>query len=251
MSTNKNETESTGAKRRSHQPKHEEQCDLDLTYITPNIIAMSFPASGLKAIYGNSIDDVVDFFSKKHANHYMVYNLCHKKTYDHEKFDNFVIRYPIDNNSVPLFDDIEPFNDALHEWLTDNNENIAAIHNTNGKGSVGMIIAVYLLYNNRYKSASDAIRYFNTTRCNNPMKGLTVPSQIRYVKYYEKLMLLQRYEKLMPTLYITRKKYKIDKIFLSNSAPKFSTVVIKCKSVVRNIDDNTVVKKHDGGCIIS
>ena len=32
--------------------------NLDLTYITPRVIAMAYPASGLDKIYRNSIDEV-------------------------------------------------------------------------------------------------------------------------------------------------------------------------------------------------
>lgn len=53
--------------------------DLDLTYVTDRVIAMSFPSSGSEALYRNSIRDVGEFLDKKHFGHYRVYNLCCKE----------------------------------------------------------------------------------------------------------------------------------------------------------------------------
>ena len=36
----------------------QENVNLDLTYITPNIIAMSYPSSGFESMYRNPIDKV-------------------------------------------------------------------------------------------------------------------------------------------------------------------------------------------------
>ena len=40
-----------------------ENFNLDLTYITKRVIAMSFPAQGFESIYRNKIDDVAKFLN--------------------------------------------------------------------------------------------------------------------------------------------------------------------------------------------
>lgn len=43
-----------------------EDYNLDLTYITNRIIAMSYPASGIESIYRNPITEVSRFLKSKH-----------------------------------------------------------------------------------------------------------------------------------------------------------------------------------------
>lgn len=49
--------------------------DLDLAYITDNIIAMGFPSEQLEAIYRNSLEDVRKFLDERHPHKYRVFNL--------------------------------------------------------------------------------------------------------------------------------------------------------------------------------
>jgi hypothetical protein len=42
---------------------HDEGFNLDITYITQRILAMSFPATGIELCYRNSISDVGLFFN--------------------------------------------------------------------------------------------------------------------------------------------------------------------------------------------
>ena len=43
------------------------------SYISPRIIAMSFPASGLEAAYRNKLNDVAELLESKHKDKYLVF----------------------------------------------------------------------------------------------------------------------------------------------------------------------------------
>ena len=53
--------------------------NLDISYITPRIIAMSFPASGFEAWYRNKISSVSKFLESKHQGAYKIYNLSNRE----------------------------------------------------------------------------------------------------------------------------------------------------------------------------
>lgn len=63
--------------------------DLDLSYITPRIIAMAFPGTGVETVYRNNIDDVAKFLKERHGSNFLVINLSGKK-YDPKKFNEKV-----------------------------------------------------------------------------------------------------------------------------------------------------------------
>ena len=70
-----------------------EQYNLDITYITPRVLAMSFPASTVvEKAYRNPIETVAQFLKEKHQNKYKVFNLTGRE-YDTAPFLDQVQTY--------------------------------------------------------------------------------------------------------------------------------------------------------------
>jgi phosphatidylinositol-3,4,5-trisphosphate 3-phosphatase/dual-specificity protein phosphatase PTEN len=53
------------------------------------------------------------------------------------------------------------------------------------------MISCFLLYSRFYNDPNDAIEYFNTKRCVDG-RGVTIPSQKRYVEYFADYLLNKR-----------------------------------------------------------
>ncbi|KAK5580470.1 hypothetical protein RB653_000488 [Dictyostelium firmibasis] len=189
--------------------------DLDLSYITDRVIAMGFPSESLEGLYRNRMRDVQRFFNTLHPDHYKVFNLCSERKYEHCRFENRVSEYPFDDHCPPTLNIIAEFCNDIEMWLDQNPENVIAVHCKAGKGRTGTMLACWLLYNKQCQTGSESMRLFANKRTHNS-KGVTIPSQIRYVRYFEALL---QYGKPVPKPPSITKVLSIIKM---NSLPNFN-----------------------------
>jgi len=165
--------------------------NLDLSYIGGNgsqLIAMGYPAGGIEALYRNSMNEVQRFFDFFHKNNFAVYNLCSERQYDlGQFFQQRCYRFGFEDHNPPPLEMIKPFCESVGEWLNEDPKHVAAIHCKAGKGRTGVMLSCYLVHSGQCISAEEALMEFSKERTKNG-KGVTIPSQMRYVHYYEQLL---------------------------------------------------------------
>lgn len=170
--------------------------DLDLTYITENIIAMGFPAGDMSSgffgyvegFYRNHMEEVIKFFETHHKDKYKVYNLCSERLYDVSLFEGKVASFPFDDHNCPPIQLIMLFCQSAYSWLKEDIENVVVVHCKAGMARTGLMISSLLLYLKFFPTAEECIDSYNQKRCIDG-KGLVLPSQIRYVKYFERILM--------------------------------------------------------------
>uniref|UniRef100_A0A673KAR4 Phosphatidylinositol 3,4,5-trisphosphate 3-phosphatase TPTE2-like n=1 Tax=Sinocyclocheilus rhinocerous TaxID=307959 RepID=A0A673KAR4_9TELE len=174
--------------------------DLDLTYVTERVIAMSFPSSGKQALYRNPIREVARFLDTKHLDHYKVFNLCSEKGYDPKFFHYRVERVMIDDHNVPSLQDMLRYTACVREWMAAESNNVIAIHCKGGKGRTGTMVCTWLIDSDQFESAQESLDYFGERRTDKSMsskfQGVETPSQSRYVGYYE--IMKNQYNRQLP-----------------------------------------------------
>ncbi|XP_042698693.2 phosphatidylinositol 3,4,5-trisphosphate 3-phosphatase TPTE2 isoform X1 [Chrysemys picta bellii] len=207
--------------------------DLDLTYVTDRIIAMSFPSSGKQSFYRNPIKEVARFLDTKHKDHYTIYNLCSEKGYDPVYFHYRVERVFIDDHNVPSLKDMLKFTANVREWMKKDEKNIIAIHCKGGKGRTGTMVCTWLIDSDQFESAKESLDYFGERRTDkstsSKFQGVETPSQSRYVGYYE--ILKNKYNlKLPPERQL---KIKNIKIYSINGVGKGNGSDLKVQIIVK------------------
>eukprot|EP01083_Nonionella_stella_P088894 247976_1 len=215
-----------------------ERFDLDLTYVTDRIIAMGFPSESFEAYYRNDMRETQEFFNSRHKDHYMIYNLCSEREYDPEKFDGHVERFPFDDHNCPVFDDMYPFCSSVQIFMDKDENNTVALHCKAGKGRTGLMICALLLHSGMWDTAEDVLKYYGYVRTHN-QKGVTIPSQIRWVNYYE-IFTKRRRQGVAP---LPSRKLILSRISTSDDAPVYQSFTIRCSYFDRKYSSKNLTRR--------
>jgi len=168
----------------------ENNIDLDLTYITHNLIAMSVPCMNpVHSLYRNPLWQVTKFIAIHHRDKFCVYNACPEMPYPDEPFEAVggrVVHLRIQDHMPPTMQQFIEFLQDVREMLSKTNDGVIIVHCRGGKGRTGSLCCALLLFSKRCKDAAHALRHFAKRRTDENLvgkpKGVETPSQIRYVK---------------------------------------------------------------------
>lgn len=164
----------------------DKEFNLDLSYITPRIIAMAIPGEGLVKLYRNNINDIQKFFKAKHNNKFLIINLSGIK-YDYSRFENNVIEYEWIDHQAPRLVTLFHICEKVFLFLSKDINNVVAINCKAGKGRTGTIICCLMLFFGLFNNINDAFNYYSIKRFKFG-EGVSQPSQKRYVEFFNNIL---------------------------------------------------------------
>ncbi|XP_066046423.1 tensin-3 [Chamaea fasciata] len=166
----------------------EEGYELDLTYITERIIAVSFPAGCSEETYLHNLQEVTRMLKSKHGDNYLVLNLSEKR-YDLSKLNPKLMDVGWPDLHAPLLDKVCTICKAMESWLDNDPQHVVVIHCRGGKGRIGVVISSYMHFTNVSASADQALDRFAMKKFfDDKVSALMQPSQKRYVQFLSGLL---------------------------------------------------------------
>lgn len=162
---------------------------LDLVYITENIMSMAFPYDFKQTGVvenGNDIRVVSRYLNRKHAGHFMVWNIS-EESYDYSLFENQVLEYKFPGHPAPPLGLLFKICTSIESWLDADERNVAVVHCLTGKGRTAALISCILTWIGEFGSPMEALQYVSD-RKSLSLEHLTIPSQRRYVQYFSNML---------------------------------------------------------------
>lgn len=121
--------------------------ELDLAYVTDQVIVMGYPAAGIEGLYRNRREDAQRFLTARHGSDFWVFNFCpvRENFYDKSVFGGRVSRYPFPDHHAPPLAILPLVSREIHAWVTVSKDRVAVLHCKAGKGRSGTLVCAYLL----------------------------------------------------------------------------------------------------------
>jgi len=162
-----------------------EQADLvlDMVYLTPRVILMAIPRTQVEERALSA------YLRSRHPSAHSVYSCSAEVAPTFGAFDfiddRTYLMYP---NTPGVMDQILKFCVHADAYLSKNENNTLCVCCRTGKNRSAMLAAILLLHQGVAMSSTEAIAIVNKERTSAARNALTLPSQIRYVHYYEALL---------------------------------------------------------------
>eukprot|EP00440_Ansanella_granifera_P054544 gb/GFBE01059122.1/.p1 GENE.gb/GFBE01059122.1/~~gb/GFBE01059122.1/.p1 ORF type:complete len:1257 (+),score=289.16 gb/GFBE01059122.1/:1-3771(+) len=167
--------------------------DLDLAYITNQLVVMPFPAVGRDSWLHNPAKDVARFFNERHPNKYLILNLTNERKYPLARFFHRYMEFPIDKDGVPTMEGLMHLCDVLNAWLKGDPRHILAVHSRNGQGRSSLVTMALLLHEGTLRTPASAIAFFEYNRCDPKtrasvsVQSCDCASQRRFLEYFARM----------------------------------------------------------------
>ncbi|XP_024902255.1 tensin-3 isoform X2 [Pteropus alecto] len=166
----------------------EDSHELDLTYVTERIIAVSFPAGCSEESYLHSLQEVTHMLRSKHGDNYLVLNLSEKR-YDLTKLNPKILDVGWPELHAPPLDKVCAICKAQESWLDSDPQHVVVIHCRGGKGRIGVVLSSYMHFTSVSASADQALDRFAMKKYyDDKVSALMQPSQRRYVQFLSGLL---------------------------------------------------------------
>jgi len=222
-------------------------CDAEVCYLTDRIITMAHPyvqsATDGDITPDRKLSAIVHLLQKRHGpTNYMIWNLS-ELDYDYSFLEDQVLSYKFPGSPSPPLGLLLKILMGMESWLKADSKNVAIVHCLTGRGRSSSTVAAFLCWigeagfgdSGEKSPTRRALEYIS--KCKNIKGGmdvLTIPSQRRYMNYFENMM--DEIRPSQPPLLLKR--------IIMSEAPKFG----KCPKSHNNTKEEEERRRGQVGC---
>lgn len=172
---------------RAHHP----EANLDLCYVTDNIIATSGPSGTYPQLaYRNPLKQLVSFLDRKHGEEWCIWEFRAEGTGypDHEVYGR-VRHFPWPDHHPPPFALVPRIVGGMRNWLHEEGKEgkrVVVVHCKAGKGRSGTMSCSYLIAEEGWTPEQAKQRFTERRMRPGFGAGISIPSQVRTIDYVDR-----------------------------------------------------------------